>query len=163
MSGYCILKWFYPNVCLGNYSELLMAIVALFAFVISYLEYNSIKISKKIQVFSEYNKRYSEDPNIVKVVKYLNYIDNDGTINNPHRIKPSNYEVEMFMRFFEELYIQIKNDCLVEETVLNLFCYYAYKIHINEDLRNMLGVKDYDDNWDDFVKLMEKYKQIKKI
>ena len=103
----CSIKLFYPKLELGSCAEILTAVIALLASIVTYNEYISVKDSKQAQVLSEYNKRYSEDPNIVAVVQYLNYIDTDGMANNPVRRKPSNYEVEMFMRFFEELCLQL--------------------------------------------------------
>lgn len=157
--GYCCIMLFYPMVEIEKYATLVMAIVAIFAFIVAWMEYKSKKESVQAQVFSEYNKRYSEDPNIVKVVKYLNYIDENGRTNNPHREKPSNYEVEMFMRFFEELEVQICSLRIDENTVLDLFTYYAKKIDTNEELRILLGVSDYDNNWDRFKKLMKRTKK----
>lgn len=152
----CILKLFYPQLELGSYAEIFTAIIALFASIVTYNEYMSTKDIRQAQVLSEYNKRYSEDPNIVKVVKYLNYIDTDGTKNNPPQKKPSNYEVEMFMRFFEELELQIQCGRLNEKDVIDLFIYYAKKIDKNKDLREFLGITDYNENWKRYINLMNK-------
>ncbi len=158
MASLCCAQLLYPNEKIGEHASVITAIVTLFAFIVAWMEYHSRLDSMKAQVFSEYNKRYSEDPNIVKVVKYLNYIDLDGTIHNPHQEKPSNYEVEMFMRFFEELELQIRYGRLNEKDVLDLFVYYANKININKELRNHLGVTDYEKNWSIFISLMNRIK-----
>ena len=159
MASYCSLKLFYPKLDLGSYAELITAIIALLAFLITLLEYLLSKDAKQAQVFSEYNKRYSEDLNITKVVKYLNYIDVDGTMNNPPREKPSNYEVEMFMRFIEELELQIHCGRLNEKDVLDLFVYYAKMINDNEKLRRHLGVTDYEENWNRYKELIKRTKK----
>jgi len=156
MAGLCCAQLLYPYEKIGDYASFITAIVSLFAFVVAWLEYHSRLDSNKAQVFSEYNKRYSEDPNIVKVVKYLNYIDTDEMKNNPVRDKPSNYEVEMFMRFFEELELQIQYGRLNEKDVIDVFIYYAKQIDENKELREYLGVKDYKDNWSIFKKLMDR-------
>ena len=162
----CSIKLFYPKLELGSCAEILTAIIALFASIITYNEYMSTKDTKQAQVLSEYNKRYSEDPNIVKVVKYLNYIHENGTINNPHREKPSNYEVEMFMRFFEELELQIQKKRLSEKDVCNLFTYYAHFLSLteNKELREFLGITedDYKNNWEGFIKIADCHKNNKK-
>ncbi len=167
MACYCCLKMFCPKLDLGNYSEFSTALIALFAFIITLLEYLSLKDAKQAQVLSEYNKRYSEDPNIIKVAKYLNSIDEGGDINNPIRSVPSNYEVEMFMRFFEEMELQIRNGRLDEEDVNNLFVYYAYILGKSDkqDLRDSLGVteKDYTENWDGFRNIVRRYHSYKSV
>ena len=161
LAAYCIAKLIWPELHLGSFAEVTTAIVAILAFIISISEYYIGKDSKQAQVLSEYNKRYSEDPNIVKVVKYLNYIHENGTINNPHREVPSNYEVEMFMRFFEELELQIEKGRLSRKDVCNLFTYYAYFLSKPdcEELRKHLGITkdDYKKNWDGFKKIAESH------
>lgn len=159
MASYCFFKMFFPKLDLGNYSELITALTALFAFIIALLEYHSLKDTKQAQVLSEYNRRYSEDPNIIKVVKYLNYIDTDGTMNNPFREKPSNYEVEMFMRFVEELELQIHYGRLNKKDVSDLFVYYAKMIDEKAELRRLLGVTDYEKNWNRYIKNMKSIKK----
>ena len=159
MAGLCCAQLLYPNERIGDYANVITAIVSLFAFIVAWTEYHSRLDSMKAQVFSEYNKRFSEDPYIVKVVKYLNYIDLDGTLNNPHQEIPSNYDVEMFMRFFEELELQIQYGRLNEKDVLDLFVYYAKIIDENEELRKHLGVTDYETNWRTYIKLMNRKKE----
>lgn len=155
-----VIKMLYPSLPLSDCANFITAITALCALIVALLEYYGRKDVKQAQILSEYNKRYSEDPNIVKVVKYLNYIDDGGTINNPIPIQPSNYEVEMFMRFFEELEIQIESGRIEKHMVNDLFSYYAKKLGKNEHLLNYLGVTDYSskdhDNWKYFKKLINK-------
>ena len=153
----CCVKMFYPELNIGNYADLLTAIIAIFALIITLSEYLSAKDAKQAQVFSEYNKRYSEDANIIKVVKYLNFHDKGGKINNPVPVKPSNYEVEMFMRFFEELELQIQYNRLCEKDVIDLFIYYADLLYNDVELRSDLGVTDLE-NWDTFIALMQRKK-----
>lgn len=158
MASLCCAQLLYPHEKIGDCANVITAIVSLFAFIVAWAEYHSRLDSMKAQVFSEYNKRYSEDPNIVKVVKYLNYIGLDGTLNNPQREIPSNYEVEMFMRFFEELELQIQYGRLDEKDVLELFVYYANKLNKNDELRKQLGVIDYEKNWRKYISLMNRIK-----
>ncbi len=161
LAGYCCMKLFYPEVFVGDYAEFVTAIVALLAFIITIYEYNMRKDAKQAQVLSEYNKRYTEDPNVVKVVKYLCYTDKDGKINNPKPEKPSNYEVEMFMRFFEELELQIRCYRIEEKAVYDLFVYYANKLNDSKELRDSLGVTDYNENWGGFKEITRKYNDYK--
>ena len=159
MAGFCIAKLFYPEIGLGNYSEFATAVIAICAFIITCLEYFSHKDSNKAKVFSEYNQRYSTDPNIVNVVKYLNSYNPAEAQNQPQHALPSNYEVEMFMRFIEELDLQIEYNRLKEEDVFDLFIYYAKVIGGDERLRNLLGVTDYPENWKRFENIVDRYNQ----
>lgn len=173
---YCSIKTLFPAFEMGSYGEVVTAIAAVFALVVGYHEYCLKKDINMAKVLSEYNNRYSNDCNIVKVVKYLNYRNEGGKNNNFPAAKPSNYEVEMFMRFFEELEVQIKAGRLKEEDVFNLFTYYAAKIHSDANLRNELGINDYGEgnedeniendeqetNWDGYKRLMKKYINHKK-
>lgn len=157
MACICVMKLFYPPLSLSDFNEFITTIIAIFAFIITYYEYHMAKDAKQAQVFSEYNKRYSEDSNIVKVVKYLNYFDNDGEVNNPVPEKPSNYEVEMFMRFFEELDLQIVKNRLNKKDVYDLFLYYANKLK-EGNYYSEFGVTDIEGiNWTRFNRLMKEY------
>lgn len=153
----CTIKLLYPTIEIGSSAQIVTAVIAMLAFVLSVSEYCVNKDFKEVQVLSEYNMRYTSDPNIIKVVKYLNYIDEHGKINNLPRVVPSNYEVEMFMRFFEELELQICCGRLKEKDVLDLFIYYAKKLD-DEQLRTELGVTDYDNNWCGFRNLLNRNK-----
>ena len=62
--------------------------------------------------------------------------------------KPSTHDAEMFMRFFEEMQIQIDKNRLEKEQVFDLFAYYAMVFDANKRIRENLGIKDYDkDEW----------------
>ena len=161
IASYCIMNLMGAANKIDSYSDFATAFVALFALVVTYYEYLNHKDINQAQVLSEYNQRYSNDPNIVKVVKYLNYNDEGGYINNLHPDQPSNYEVEMFMRFFEELELQIEKGRLSEKDVCNLFTYYAHflSLHDQEELRHNLGItdNDYDKHWSGFKRITERH------
>ena len=79
---------------------------------------------------------------MLKVAK----LDNNGEIVGAHPnrillIKPSINEKEMFMRFFEEVYLHIKEDNLDKESVFRLFAYYAIKSDGHPEFR--LDITDY--------------------
>ena len=80
-------------------------------------------------------------------------------MNNPFREKPSNYEVEMFMRFVEELELQIHYGRLNKKDVSDLFVYYAKMIDEKAELRRLLGVTDYEKNWNRYIKNMKSIKK----
>lgn len=87
--------------------------------VLAVIQFSMYKKQEKTQLLLKYNERYSHDKNIEIVVRYmLNY-------NMNEEYNPYPYPLEMFMRFFEELEVQITEDKLKTQEVENLFAYYA--------------------------------------
>ena len=76
--------------------NLLILIVALSAFILSIIELRSYKQKECNKLLSQLNKRYLTNNDMQAVVKYLRDID-------PTDEEPSAYQVELFLRFFEEL------------------------------------------------------------
>ncbi len=150
----------FSNVSISDYANSITAITAVFAFVWAIKEYDLHKEALKAKVLSEYNKRYSEDPNIVKVVKYLQDYKNIDSYICP---KLTKHEVQMFMRFFEELEIQIIHRRIDEEDVFELFTYYASILNKNSEIIIFLGIKYNNVYWSNYKNLVDRYdKYIKK-
>lgn len=111
-------------------------------------QYNDHKKEHRIKLLGEYNQRYSSDRNIEKVTKWMlkvAIVDNNGEITgaNPDRdyCKPGIYEKEMFMRFFEELYLHIKEGHIDKMNAFRLFAYYAILFDRHKNFR--LDITDY--------------------
>lgn len=125
-------------------SDLTMAFLTLITLIVTCIEYSNHRKRDRAEVLGQYNERYSKDEHVNKVVDYIiRYMDGKSFF-----CPPSTHDAEMFMRFFEEMQIQIEQDRLVEEQVYHLFAYYAIAFDINDDIRSNLGIRDYDkDNW----------------
>ena len=124
----------------------------------TYSQYRGYRKRIKAEVLGQYNERYSRDEHLNKVVDYIiHYIDNN--VVNP---LPSVHDAEMFMRFFEEMEIQIKENRMDEQQVKQLFSFYAIKLGEDECIRKELGIVDYDnsDNWEGFKSFVERMKRI---
>lgn len=162
-SCYCILHLFYPLINIGSYSALLTAITSFLALLVAGLgawyakkEYNKHLEEERTKLLCDYNYRYSTDKNVECVIKWMLKIaitDKNGFITGVDRsianTRPGIYEQEMFLRFFEELYQQIKNEKLDRQKVSNLFSYYALVFDKFEDYH--LDITDYnEDVWNDF-------------
>lgn len=97
----------------------------------------------KSHIFSEYNKRYSEDGKITKVVEFI--IRN---MFNTHCVYgmsvPTTHEKEIFMRFFEEIERRIQYNSMDEDVAIDMFAYYAVVFAMKENLR-----QDIDDFYDE--------------
>ena len=122
-----------------------MTIFAAGTIFLTFTEYLAHRKREKAEVLSVYNDRYTRDSYIKLVSKYIiSKMD-----ENEKAIHPSIHDVEMFMRFFEELEIQLTQKRIEEEHVFTLFAYYAIYVGSNMSLiRDDLKITDYsDDSW----------------
>lgn len=144
--------------------EWISAIAAFIAVIYGIKEYKHHKKEEKIQLLLKYNERYMTDPTIKKVVSYIIKTETFklSETKNSQEL-PSLHEKELFMRFFEELYILIEDGQLPKDKVYYLFSYYLLAFHRNANLRS--DVEDYpkdekSEEWKYYfkmVKMMEKY------
>lgn len=118
--------------------NLMILIVALSAFLLSIHELRSYKRKENNKLLSQLNKRYLGNPNMQAVVKYLRDID-------PEDDEPSAYQVEMFLRFFEELYVYLRHDGLKKEDVIEFFNYYLEKLYDSERGKKLLDKIEHQD------------------
>lgn len=123
-------------------------LAASFATLYAVVEYHNHKKEHRIRLLGEYNHRYSTDKNVQKIVTWMlkvAIVDDDGEIigADPSKChcKPDVNAKEMFMRFFEELYLQIENKSIDEEQACQLFSYYAIKFDEIKEFR--LDITDY--------------------
>lgn len=118
---------------------------------IAYIEYQLHKERQMADTLSEYNKRYSENETfkgiIIELIRH-----EDDEIGNDDILKGTEdaqivYNRELFMRFFEELQIQIEKGNLERSLVHELFGWYAKKVEqLGENF-----VSDYEkDCWTTF-------------
>ena len=139
-------------------TDIIMAIFAAITLICTFTEYRYHRKREKANVLGQYNERYSKDEHVNKVVDYIiRYMDNN-VVNQ----LPSVHDVEMFLRFFEEMEIQIKENRMDENHVHTLFSYYAIKMADNINIRNNLGLIDYDNsnNWNEFKSFVDRMKKI---
>ena len=119
-----------------------------FAALFAVAEYQNHKKEQRIILLGKYNQRYSTDKNIQKVVRWMlkvAILNSEGDIvgADPYKSysKPDIHEKEMFMRFFEELYLHIKNGGVEKRQACLFFSYYAIKFDEIKDYR--LDISDY--------------------
>ena len=110
------------ELAIQAWSNVAMALIALIALIVALSEYYSHKRTDKHKLFSQLNKRYQENVDIQCVVKYLREIE-------PSDIKPTLYQLELFLRFFEELGMYVETDSLKSEDVNKFFCYYLNRLY----------------------------------
>ncbi len=102
---------------IANIINLLILLVALAAFVISVKEWYGHKTKEYNKLLSQLNERYINNKDIQIVVKYLRYTE-------PSDSQPDAYQIDLFLRFFEELGVYLGNNSIEKEDVENFFNYY---------------------------------------
>lgn len=131
---------------MADYINLGLLIVAVVTVAVSFYEIQVHKHKEDRKLFSDLNERYVNNKDIQAVVLYLRDIDPECTI-------PSSYQVELFLRFFEELGLYIKTNSIDAKDVKEFFGYYferfentpkgkelAKKIHQNHSSWTYLNV-----------------------
>ena len=150
------------------------AVIALVACWYSKKEYDSHKEREKAATLAKYNERYATDPNIQKVTNYLLWRSDNQTLGvKPDKvlyggkdeddIKPTKNQVELFMRFYEELQLAIDAGRIDVDSANNLFAYYAHEL---PRIGNDLLPEDYNPNegmWRNFQRFIQQTNQPNKI
>ena len=145
---FCGIHWCY----FGSISENIAALLACIGLVYSYCEYNEHKNQHKYSVLAEYNKRYMEDPSIKVVVNAL-----IAHMDHHEYQMPSINERELFMRFYEELQLQIDSKLISKEESKYFFAYYAIAFNLIQDFHKGLDYnedeeeKSFWENFDQYV------------
>ncbi len=109
--------------------------------IVSWYEYHLHKDRERSKVFSKLNKRYLENKDVQAVVKYLSQ-------TGAKQEAPDDYQIELFLRFFEELGVYLKSKSLEPRPVEQLFGYYLHEIFTSDKGKTLLKVCDYkDEEW----------------
>lgn len=116
----CFLLTAFENMSIGNVSEIITASVATMALFLSIIEYEKYKTAERYATLAEYNKRYSSDQYIISCLNYLT-----SHLYNEDRNLPTIVERELFIRYFEELQVQVNSGRLNKDKVQELFAYYG--------------------------------------
>lgn len=122
-------------------SNCILAIMAIIAGFVSWFEYRSHKQKENNKLLSQLNKRYINNKDIQIVVKYLRKIDPDDT-------KPTPYQTELFLRFFEELGVYLRYNNLQIDDVINFFGYYLERLYETDRGKELLAqLNNEENNW----------------
>lgn len=124
--------------------NLLILIVALGAFILSIRELWSYKQKENNKLLSQLNNRYLENKDMQAVVKYLRDID-------PTNEEPSAYQVELFLRFFEELNVYLRHGNLKPDDVITFFNFYFDRLYHTERGKNLLKKINHEDEKLDYL------------
>lgn len=129
--------------------EVLTCLVACIAFCLAWKEYMSRKRTEYHKLFSQLNRRYEKNESMQAVVKYLRDKEPEGDYI-------SLYQLEVFLRFFEELGLYMETNSLNAADVDTFFGYYLrqlYKTPKGQKLIQGLGSEEQE------LKLLQVVKQ----
>ena len=102
--------------------EVITLILAIIAVYQTWKEFKSHKHTEYHKLFSQLNRRYERNTDMQDVVKYLRN-------KEPFGEKPSMYQLEVFLRFFEELGLYMKTNSLETNDVDKFFGYYLRQLY----------------------------------
>ncbi len=137
---------------------ILASLATIVAIVIAVFQYFTIRKQNKLELLTKYNARYCINEDMGRVIKYLEKYD--GLNHHGEVYKPDDHQVEMFMRFFEEIELLIKQNAMEEEAVYYMFSYYVLKF---EDIIKEWPHIEYNTkNWKEFHEFVARMKKINK-
>ena len=111
--------------------DLVTLVLAIIAVWQTWKEYRSHKQTEYHKLFSQLNRRYERNADIQDVVKYLRN-------KEPYGEKPSMYQLEVFLRFFEELGLYMDTNSLETNDVDKFFGYYLRQLYTTSNGRLLL-------------------------
>ncbi len=71
---------------------------------------------------------------------------------DPDDVKPRPYQTELFLRFFEELGVYLRNDNLPKDDVINFFGFYLEQIYKTERGKQLLAEIDNEEREWNYLK-----------
>lgn len=126
----------------------ILATMAIIAGAVSWFEYKSHKQKENNKLLSQLNRRYVNSEDIQTVVRYLRDIGADDT-------KPTPYQTELFLRFFEELGVYLRNNDNLKEDFDNFFGFYLKQMYCKERGKELLAaINNEEEKW----KYLNEYK-----
>lgn len=106
-------------------------IVAIIALSLTWNEYKDKKKTDNHKLFSQLNRRYERNDNIQTIVKYLRE-------KEPIGAEPDMYQLEVFLRFFEELGLYMETNSLNPDEVNRFFGFYLHQLYCTNKGRKLL-------------------------
>ena len=135
--------------------QLGLLIVAILAVAISIFQLRSHNAKENNKLLSKLNERYLSNEDLQIVVKYLRKIE-------PSDIEPNAYQVELFIRLFEELGAYLKTKSLKKKDVKEFFGYY-FKRYETTDRGRILKAKINNEDTDEDLPYLGVYRKIMNI
>lgn len=144
----CGLKW-------GSIADLGTVFFAFCAFGLSLYEFCKYRKRERVSILTQMNIRYTTDPDICTVIRYLEALEDK---KEKSLTLPDIHQLEMFMRFSEELFCLVKTESLKKDIVYYMFGHYVLVFANNKDKwPTELGYNmGYWQLFRDFIEMMQK-------
>lgn len=126
------------ETCCISYADYITAATAVAAVILSFYQYNLYKMRERSKVFSQLNEQYLTNKDVQLVIKYLSK-------TGPTTEAPTDYQTELFLRFFEEVGVYLQSGSIKPEPVEQLFGYYLYEIFTSDKGKELLKACKYKD------------------
>lgn len=133
-------------------------VVAIISLAISFWQYKLHRKQMKTELLSKYCARYCVDKDISNVVRFLE--QEEGLDLRKPAEKPDDHEVEMFMRYFEELELLIRAKSIDEKVVSYMFFHYLQTFCRLKE--NWKKVEYESEEWKVFHEFVERMKSVRK-
>ena len=141
-----------------NVAEIIIALAAVFGIFFNIKQQRTMMKQIKTEVFIRYCSKYPMNKEVSNVVKYLEEIE--GLNHNSTVANPDGHDVEIFMRFFEEIEYHIRAKIMDEQMVYDMFSYYLFVFEKNKEKFN---ITDYDsDSWSYYRNIVKRLENIKR-
>lgn len=126
------------ETCCINYVDYITAATAVFAVIFSWFQYSLYKKRERSKIFSQLNERYLANKDVQLVVKNLSKTGFTTEV-------PTDYQTELFLRFFEEVGVYLKSRSIKPKPVEQLFGYYLKEIFTSAKGIELLKACKYKD------------------
>lgn len=114
----------------GSIADWSTAFLTLCALGLSICEYRKYKKRARVNNLTQLSVRYTTDPEISYVVKYLERVEDE---NEKTMGIPNIHQLEMYMRFFEEICCLVKSKALRRNIVYYMFGHYVIVFADNKE------------------------------
>ena len=101
------------------------------------------------KLLSQLNKRYVSNKDVQDVVQYLRIVDPENKV-------PSTYQLELFLRFFEELGLYLKTKSIKVTDVDSFFGFYLKQLYTSDKGKILLKKLKDDNEWENLKVCKEK-------
>lgn len=144
----CEVNW-------GSIADWSTALFTFCALGLSIWEYRKYKKRERVNILTQLNIRFTTDQDIIYVIRYLEELED----NNEKKMGvPNIHQLEMYMRFFEEICCLLRSKALKRNIVYYMFGHYVIVFADNKDKwpYELEYDKGYWQLFRDFVDIMRK-------
>lgn len=136
--------------------EWVSLVIAFIALVFTIVEYIKYKKRFRVEILCKFNERYQKDNEIKCVTEFLEKLE-DGKSDKI----PDVHELEMYMRFYEELYFLIKSGAMRMGVAYYMFGHYV--MIFDDNKRELPKDLHYDaEYWEIFRSMVDELRNFEK-